>query len=83
MNDQRPHIGLEEINEKLDRILSYHRAGMAWGIFKGILWLIFFILLVVIPTYFLYQFVQNPFQYIDPSQFPPEIKQMIEEAFLK
>jgi hypothetical protein len=79
MNEQRPHIGLEEINEKLDRLLSYQRASMAWGIFKGIIWLVFFILLVVIPTYLIYQFAQNPWEYIDVSQFP-ELKQMFEEA---
>ena len=69
MNLQAPKVGLEEINEKLDRILAYQRAATIWGALKGFVWLGLVILLVILPLYYAYDFVQNPAAYIDLTQF--------------
>jgi len=82
MNDQKPHVGLEEINEKLDRLLAYERARIIWGIVKTVFGIVIFVLLVVLPIYFAYELLQNPFQYFDPNQFP-ELKKMIEGIILQ
>lgn len=79
MNEHKPHIGLEEINEKLDRLLAYERARIIWGIIRTIIGITIFIIFIVLPIYFAYELIQNPFQYFDPNQFP-ELKKMIEEA---
>lgn len=79
MNEQKPHVGLEQLNEKLDRLLAYQRASMIWGTVKTIFGIIVFIVLVVLPIYFAYELLQNPWQYFDPNQFP-ELKKMVEEA---
>lgn len=79
MHEQKPHVGLEELNEKLDRLLAYQRAGMIWGTVKTIFGIVVFILLVILPIYFAYELIQNPWQYFDPNQFP-ELKKMVEEA---
>jgi len=60
---------LEEINEKLDRILAHQRAATIWGALKGFVWLGMIVLLVILPLYYAYDFVQNPAQYIDLTQF--------------
>lgn len=69
---------LEEINEKLDRILAHQRATTVWGFLKGFVWLGIIIFLFVIPLYYAYNFVQNPAAYIDFSQFGDLQKQFIE-----
>lgn len=78
MNDQNPHTSLEEINEKLDRLLAYERARMIWGTVKTIIGIVIFVIFIILPIYFAYELLQNPFQYFDPNQFP-ELKKMIEE----
>lgn len=69
---------LTEINEKLDRILAHQRAATIWGTVKGFIWLGMIILLVIIPLYYTYDFIQNPAAYIDFSQFGDLQKQFIE-----
>lgn len=56
---------LNELNKKLDELIKYQRRQQILGWIKGILWTILFIIFVVLPVIFTYNFVKNPGDYID------------------
>ncbi|MDP2690796.1 MAG: hypothetical protein Q8O95_00075 [bacterium] len=63
---------LQEINQKLDKLLAYQKREQIWRWIRGVTSLILFILFVAIPVYYSYKLIKDPsilLQYIDLSKF--------------
>ena len=80
MADHKPT--LEEINEKLDKLLAHQRNAMIWGAVRSVISLIIFIAVVLVPIYFTYDIFKNPSKYLDISKFT-EYEKTIQELMKK
>lgn len=61
-------VTLQDINEKLDQLLSYQKRQRVWWWIHAMIWLAVFIIFVGIPGYYLYDFVDQPSKYINFSK---------------
>jgi len=80
MTDHKPT--LEEMNEKLDKLLAHQRNAMIWGVIRSLISLAIFIMVVVLPSYYAYDFYKNPNKYIDSSKFT-EYQKTIQDLLKK
>lgn len=54
-----PPASLNQVNQKLDKLLSYHHSMRRWAWIKGILWVVLFVILVVLPSYYGYKYINQ------------------------
>jgi len=56
---------LLKINEKLDQLLEAQKRARIYAWIRGVLWLIFIVIFVVLPFYYAYDFIHDPSKYLD------------------
>lgn len=65
----------QEIHQKLDQLIAYHKSSRRWAVVKWIISLLIFVALVGIPLYYSVNFFQNPKQYLEKYLEMPQIKE--------
>ncbi|MDF2379526.1 MAG: hypothetical protein P1V18_04905 [Candidatus Gracilibacteria bacterium] len=56
---------LNDINNKLDKLLKYQQRQQMYSWLRWGVWIILFTIFVAIPSYYAYDIINNPGDYID------------------
>ncbi|GEM_PF-4334751 len=68
-------VTLQELSDKIDKLLRYQRNQRIWSWLKSILWFVVLVIVLGGPAYLINDVYKNPRKYFDPSKFQQYQKQ--------